>query len=209
MRVASTLSQPFLLFSCVWWETNQVYATLNGSGTMLRYATSLKNCGTPERSEPGEPPSTLERWSRRQPSRAERHFLLRRQGEHRSCVIHAKRRVRTSGPRSPAAARADASIGTRFSVEERTLSRPRRLLPSGRTLLAKAPVAVQLVRCVGLAVELLGSHAPPINAPAALLVAPSPARAASKTASNLFFKSAGVYHRLQQGLGCLVVPQRM
>ena len=135
---------------------------------MLRYATSLQNCGTPERSEPGEPPSTLERWSRRQPSRAERHFILRHQGEHRSCVIHAKRRVRTSGPRSPAAARADASIGTRFSVEERTLSRPRWLLPSGRTLLAKAQVAVQLVRCAGLAVELLGSHAPPINAPAAL-----------------------------------------
>jgi hypothetical protein len=82
-------------------------------------------------------------------------------------VINGKRMVRMIGPRSPAAGRADASIGTRFSVEERTPSRPRRLVRLGRTLLERARVALQVGRCVGLAVGFGGSRTLPINAPAA------------------------------------------
>ncbi len=46
---------------------------------MLYHATSLQVCGTPVRSAPEEPPSTLERWSRRPPSRTEWHSLVCRQ----------------------------------------------------------------------------------------------------------------------------------
>jgi hypothetical protein len=134
---------------------------------MLRRATSLQVCGTPLQSGPGKQPSTLERRPRRTPSRAESHFLLRRRGEDKWCGINGKRMVRMIGPRSPAAGRADASIGTRFSVEQRTPSRPRRLLRLGRTLLATAQVALQVGRCVGLAVGFGGSRTLPINAPAA------------------------------------------
>ncbi len=165
--VAWTLSWLFLIIDCLFLQTNQAHATVHASGTMLRGATGLQVCGTPLQSGPGEQPSTLERRSRRHPSRAEWHFLLRRRGEDRWCVINGKRMVRMIGPRSPAAARADASIGARVSVEERTPSRPRRLLRLSRTLLARAPVALQLGRCVGLAVGFDGSRTLPSNAPAA------------------------------------------
>jgi hypothetical protein len=155
---------------------------------MLRRATSLQVCGTPLQSGPGEQPSTLERRSRRQLSRAESHFLLRRGGEDRWCVINGKRMVRMIGPRSPAAGRADASIGTRFSVEEQTPSRPRRLLRLGRTLLATAQVALQVGRCVGLAVGFGGSRTLPINAPAAFRMQKLPR-------SFTFLRSRRLKHR--------------
>jgi hypothetical protein len=165
--VTWTLSWLFLRIDCLFLQTNQAYATVNESGRRLRRATSLQVCATPVQSGPGEQPSTLESWSRRPPSHAEWHFLLRRRRERRWCVINGKRMVRMIAPRSRAAVRAEGSIGTRFSVEERTPSRPRRLLRLGRTLLARAQVALQLGRCVGLAAGFRGSRTLPINAPAA------------------------------------------